>query len=311
MIRQKKKILKKLKYSPAALSYILPEKFLLIGNSWMEKVRKAKEDGRRWSKGLIRDILLEISEQGIDGVKVSREELEKTIWAVLTGEIRDKRLEIREKLIEFIYKTGEENVRRRIGQASDLRIAGKWPGFSDSSTKLVYGQYHKNPFLAASYNKRPISYLIITHTCHDRTRGQVFIDEMRRHIEEYHAIKFHRLQEGAEGWEGGIDKNRADIDYHYLIDSAGNILDGRPDQYPAWSMHDWDLDREAIVIGILGDLRRAKIAQEQFESLVSLGKTLIDLYKIKKDEKRILLAKDLQTCGKNFPQKEFYQELGV
>ncbi|MBM4402501.1 MAG: hypothetical protein FJ044_04615, partial [Candidatus Cloacimonetes bacterium] len=119
MVRQKKKTLKRLKYSPAALSFILPDKFLLLGNAWMEKVRKAKESGRRWSKGLIGGILEEIFERGIDGVRVKQEELEKTMWAALAGEIKEQKERSKdERLVELIYKTGEENVRRRIGQGS-------------------------------------------------------------------------------------------------------------------------------------------------------------------------------------------------
>ena len=317
MKKRTRKGLKKLKYSPAALAFILPEKFLLIGNRWMKKVRKTKEGGRRWSRGLIQDVLQEISEQGIDGVKVSTDELEKTMWSLLAGEIKDKKEKSKEKLADFIYKFGEENVRQRIGQASDLRIAGKWPGLSDPSTKLVYGQYHKNPFLAASFNKRPISYLVIRHTGTDRTRGQVFVDEKRQQIEEYHAINFHCLQ---DGWSEDGFKNRADIDYHYLIDSTGNILAGRPDQYFAWfppsplvvkEVDDWDSGRESITVGVLGDLRRAKIAQKQSQSLITLCKTLIDLYKIEKSRKKILFGQVLNQCCKNFPQREFYQELGI
>jgi hypothetical protein len=102
-----------------------------------------------------------------------------------------------------------------------------------------------------------------THVTVHHTDGRQSMTEAEtaaevRGIQQYHM--YGRGREGKDVWE--------DIGYHFLIDGAGRVVEGRPAE--TLGAHAGGANANNIGIAMLGDYNKVKPTPEQIESLTRL-----------------------------------------
>ena len=120
------------------------------------------------------------------------------------------------------------------------------------------------------------THVTVHHTDGARTMTEAATAAEVRNIQQYHMAG--RATEGKDVWE--------DIGYHFLIDGAGRVIEGRPAE--TLGAHAGGANENNIGVAMLGDYNKVKPTAEQIESLTRLVSFLALKYKVDPSRKGFL-----------------------